>query len=418
MLFSFFRRDLSAATAPRVQGIDVALFGFVLAFATLVRAEVGDDPALNQAYQEAVASKKINPESLKWTELQWITYRDAEAELQAKLGGSSKPDDAARVASLKATTAMRTAELQHLAKDGTSADLAEGRLEEAGVTNAYATLRKVAIASHDPDLIAAVIADQKAWLAFSGLEIDYDGYVPGHGSDPEKRRMSAVRLDRLRLAQLEADLSRLGVHEDTPDAAREATSRPNDRMTEVSPDHLLRIEQTDDATWTTSGFPVPATAWIISNQTGERETLPLKDDETGIGRGDPTVALSEYAISPDGQWIFRTQKFFHGMDGAYLYKRATGLHYAKATERPLDILAWEFFQATTHVAVTDTTHGGVIRFVAWEPHALRISLNAAERLTFANVNNWLADYDLTTGKFSVPVDAAAHDAKAFDASGR
>ncbi len=417
MLFSFFRRDLSGGIIPRVDGVGFALFWLVLAFATPVGAEVENDAALNQAYQAAVASKKIDPESLKWTELQWITYRDAEAELQAKLTGGSKPDDAARVTSLQAITAVRIAELQHLAKDGTSADLAEGRLEEAGVANAYATLRKAAIASHDPDLIAAVIADQKAWLAFSGLVADYDGYVPGHGSDPEKRRMSAVRLDQLRLAQLEADLSRLGVHEDAPDPTQETTSPTNDRMTEVSPDHLLRIEQTNDATGTTNGFS-PMTSWIISNRTGEREVLPLKDDETGIGRGNPTVAESEYAISPDGQWIFRTQKFYHGMDGAYLYKRATGLHYTKATARPLDILVWEFFQATTHVAATDTTNGGVIRFVAWEPHALRISLNASERLTFANVNNWVADYDLTTGKFSVPADAAAHDAKAFDASGR
>jgi uncharacterized protein YecT (DUF1311 family) len=370
------------------------------------------DAALNKAYQDALSRKMSNPEFLKQTELSWIAYRDAEADLQAILSGGSRPDETAREASKKASTEIRTEELHHLAKDGLSGERKDGQLEEDAVENTYAALRKTAIARRNSDLIAAVITDQKTWISFSDLQADYDG--PGStDGDAENRRIAHVRLDQLRLAQLQADLLRMGVQQkETRDAQNDSPS-VNDRLTEVSPDHSMRIEQTDDTAGMVNDSPTSETSWVISNETGQREILPTKDDEVGVGRGNPTVAVSEYSISSDSHYIFRTQKFYHGMNGAYLYKRVADLHYTKATARPIDILAWQFFQNKTGM---DSSRGGVIRFVAWGPHALRISLNASQRLTFADVNDWVVEYNLTTGKFLIPPDEIGHDTQAFKAS--
>jgi uncharacterized protein YecT (DUF1311 family) len=398
---------------PYFSKISIFVLVFITTGQTHLQAE-DQDSTLNKAYQAALARKMINVDFFKQTELRWIAYRDAEADLQARISGGQKPDEAAREASRKESTEIRTKELLHLAKDGLSGDPTNGPLEEEAIENAYATLRKTVIATHDPNLISAVISDQKAWAAFSDLQADYDGPGPSD-SNAENRRITHVRLDQLRLAQLQSDLLKLGVHEkDTGDAQNDSPV-VNDQLTEVSPDHSMRIEQTDDTAGDINGYPTSETSWVISNQTGQREILPTKDYEVGVGRGNPTVAVSEYSISPDSQYIFRTQKFYHGMNGAYLYKKVAGLHYAKATARPMDILAWQFFQTKTHA---DSSQGGVIRFVAWGPHSLRISLNASERLTFADVNDWELEYDLTTAAFSVPSDKIGHNSQAFKAPSR
>jgi uncharacterized protein YecT (DUF1311 family) len=400
-----------SGVAPYFSRLGICVFVLALILPTRLHAE-DRDATLNKAYQDALARKMINVDFLKQTELQWIAYRDAEADLQARISGQTQPDEAAREASRKESTETRTKELLHLAKDGLSGDPTDGPLEEEDVENAYATLRKAVIARHDPDLISAAISDQKAWAAFSDLQADFDG--PGPSDDnAEKRRMAHVRMDQQRLAQLQSDLSRLGVHEDNSAAIEGDSSPNNDQSTEVAPDHSLRIEQLDDTAGSINGYPISETSWVISNRTGERAVLPTKEDEAGVDRGNPTVAISEYSISPDSRWIFRTQKFYHGMNGAYLYKRTSGLRYEKATLRPLDVLAWQFFQAKTNA---DSSQGGVIRFVSWGSHSLRISLNASKRLTFGDVNDWEVEYDLMNGKFSIPPDAIDHDRQAFDAS--
>ena len=345
------------------------------------------DEALNAAYKKALASNHDG--ELQWTELHWIAYRDAEANLQAWIAGKSSPDEAARESSLNETTRRRTTELLQTAA-GKPGDISPDNTpvspanagQGLSAADAYAALRSKVIAQNNADLISALILSQKAWLDFSELQ--------GAGSE-----------EAMRLKDLLADAKLLNI--DLGKIPPEPDQDGLDRNTEVSPDHLLRIEQTGDHS-----------AWVISNQTGARAQLPLAADEANVGRGQPTVEVSEFSISPDGRWIFRTQKFYHGMCGAYLYERASGLNYKAATDRPLDLPAWEYFGKMSHMK--DATEGGVVNFVAWKNGRLRISLNASSHLTFGDVDDWRVDYDPETKSFSVPDNLKESDRKAFDPS--
>jgi len=398
--------------------ITTGIFALILVLNCAITVHADNlDEQLNAAYQKALAtleSKKVgDAEILKWTELHWITYRDAEADLQAWLAGKSAPDKAARKMSLAQSTQTRLTELQHIVKDGTSGDY---NAEDPVTAHAYATLRQAIIAKRNPELTAALILDQRAWLYFSDLQVGDDGYFPLHQDQGQNALGNSLPARRVqsRLVQLQADASILGVDiSQPPSDADTAKETGLDRDTEISPDHILRIEQTY------SGDPY-GPSWVVqscvvSNKTEQRALLPEPEEEatTGNGRGKPTVLISEYAISPDKRWIFRTQKFYHGMCGAYLYERTSGLNYELATQEPFDILAWKSFKKITQVDVPDVTQGGVVKFAAWGSGSLRISLNASKRLTFADVNNWLVDFDLKTKMFSVPADIQEHDHKAF-----
>jgi uncharacterized protein YecT (DUF1311 family) len=412
---NFLNARFRNAHLPLAAGL-LSIFGLApAAFAQIPNA------VLNDAYRSALHSSHVDPEFLKWTEIHWITYRDAEADLQGRLAGGGKIDLAAKDGSLKISTELRIQELLHLAKDGFSGDLSDGATNQAtdAVADAYRNLRMEAQAKGDPLLMSAVIADQKAWFVFSDLQADYDGYRPNHTEEDSNhnRQMSMLRMDRLRLAQLQNALSKLGISaKASATPAGPVTMDQDDRSTELSPDGSIRIEQSDGAITADDTGQTSAPAWVVSNKTGQREKLPL-DDEKGVGRGNPTVAISEYAISPDDQWIFRTQKFYHGMCGAYLYRRVSDLKYEKATLAPLDIMAWKFFQGHAK-GFADTSQGGVVNFVKWRSTALRISLNASDRLTFGNVGDWQVDYDLKTGSFSIPADQIEHDRQAVDESHR
>jgi uncharacterized protein YecT (DUF1311 family) len=378
-----------------------------LSLSALVLAESQDDQ-LNAAYHEALASKKLDPESLKWIELHWIPFRDAEANLQAWISGKSLPDEAARQASIEHSTKVRLADLIHVAADGKSADLSVNySTGDLAVAEAYSSLRQQVLAKNNPHLTAALISDQKAWLEFSELQADYDGGISSPGKPDEMRAASAARLNGLRLSQLKADANALGISLAAPQPAN--GDEPDigiDRNTEVSPDDMIRIEQDDQNENNVQ-------AWIISNTTGERALLPMKNDEADTGRDKPTVSISEFAISPDHRWIFRTQKFYHGMCGAYLYQQISGLQYKAATEKPLDMLAWNFFKKAAPADNVDVTEGGVVNFSSWGHDYLRISLNASERLTFGNVNDWLVDYNLRARTFSVSAELKEHDRRSF-----
>jgi hypothetical protein len=170
---------------------------------------------------------------------------------------------------------------------------------------------------------------------------------------------------------------------------------------DTSPDLSLHIEQVHDAISSSDGYLVNDTAGVVSSRTGERALLPEKDDELGIGRGNPYVAVSEFFISPDNQWICRTQKFHHGMSAAYLYKRVKGLIYQKATSKPLDVLTWRFFEQKAGVKIPPSSAEGVVNFVDWAPHSLILELNPNKNLA-SKIEGGLVNYDLKTGKFSIP----------------
>jgi uncharacterized protein YecT (DUF1311 family) len=375
----------------------IAVAALVFLAARVVVADDADDQ-LNAAYHQALAGGRVRPAELKWEEEHWLVYRDAEANLQAWIAGGTHPDEAARAASLARTTATRTNELRALAQTGPPANAppttsalpgADGATpDNLTDDDAYRALKTAAISRHDPQLLAALILDQKAWLQFSQLQRDFES-VPG----------AAPRQDSL--VRWRADAAALGVPLPRTSSGTDDPFGDTDLDTEVSPDHLLRIEQSGGQ------------GWLISNQTGQRALLPQKQDEAGVGRSTPTVLVSEYAISPDDAWIFRTQKFYHGMCGAYLYHRVSGLTYRAATPKPLDILAWHFFEQTTHMSLFNSAEGGVVRFVAWPPGQLRISLNAKETLIHGFVADWIVDYDFAKGRFSIPTDHRESDRHAF-----
>jgi|GEM_PF-3707959 len=379
------------------------------------------DSQLNAAYRAAIAAKKVDPVFVQWTEVHWIAYRDAEANLQACIAGGGPRGNAAYKTSIDRTTRLRTTELEHIAKDGTSADLfANSRAEsfnvdtahhaEAKVALAYADLRAAAIAKKNPDLIAAFIQSQQAWLAFSNLQADYDmpdtnpGSQGGEDIREHFRAASKNRQDELRLVSLQADAAAIGITLPPEDSANSDTpSIDLDTYTAISPDHLLRIEQVsrgDDG----SGNWESLDSWIISNVTGQRTLLPPSRCHPGDA---PDIDLLEYTISPDQRWVAGMQKIYHGLTHAYLFERVPshGLDYKPATREALDILAWKFFEKVTGKKISNVEEGGVVNSLTWEHGALRIKMSAQDR----SADYWIVDYNLKTQKFSIPAELKQHD---------
>jgi len=362
---------------------------FLSLFNVQLHADSLDDQ-LNKAYKLALKSKKLDPEYLNWIEVHWIPYRDAEADLQAVIAGNGEAGEMARKDSLAETTQARLNELQHIAKDGKSADFPSTAPPGPNPTvdQLYGSLRSAVLAKKDAQLTAALILDQKTWDSFSTLQSDYDGFKsPEHpGGDDD---VSSVRFLKLRVAQLQSYAKKLGV--DISNISHDP-AKYYETDTEVSPDHMLRIEQIYLDEDTTQ-------PWVVSNKTEERAILPVSEDEAKTGRDKPSVSTSDFEISPDEQWIFRDQKFYRCKNGAYLYEKVSGLNYKSATKEPLDILAWHYFEKVTGIEVD--SENGIVRFVAWKPGSLRISLG-----------DWLVDFDLKKKTFFIPEDIKAHDRKA------
>jgi uncharacterized protein YecT (DUF1311 family) len=174
------------------------------------------DTQLNAIYQEIIAAKKVNPDTLKTVQLRWIAYRDAQAELDAWGAGKTAPDEAARKASLERTTEERIVELQHIAQDGTSGDLpspASGS-EKEELTRAYAGLVQAIGTNQLPGVLTAFMPAQQAWLNFSIAQAKLDEQSLANSAAPHSNPPSdlvEIRFDRIRHAKLDALAASLGL---------------------------------------------------------------------------------------------------------------------------------------------------------------------------------------------------------------
>jgi hypothetical protein len=401
----------------------VLALGLLALSAGPVRPDSVDDQ-LNAAYKKVLTRPDVDPDGLKWLETQWIAYRDAEANFEAHCAGAAKPNEEARQAALANLTLVRLRQLTHLAQNGQFDDLPSGTYRgtdavpgglephfESLSSGTYAVIRREMIALRQPALIATLIQSEKTWDAFAQVQADNEGIKDTRNSTDEavtaQRNISMWHLDLLRLNDLQHDASLIPLPITRSDLlTAEGDTTDLDNSTTVSPDGTLRIEQ-----------PSQSESWVISNLTDERFRLEELDHDAHTNTANAQMT-SEYFFSPDNRWILRTQKIYHGLDGAYLYERVSPskLTFKPATRQPLDVLAWKFFQGATKCTPFDFTQGGVVNFVSWKPGFLRLSLNASERLTFANVDDFVVAYDLKMGQFSIPPGLESHDRQASSQS--
>jgi hypothetical protein len=401
---------------PLVGLLLVALF---FAAASVVRASDLNDQ-LNAAYKKILARSDVTPSEMNWLEQHWITYRDAEANFEATCANPTNSPETTRTAALENLTRIRLGQLEHLAADGKFADLKPGTYKGSDAlpggldpnfnsveANTYDVLRAALIARRQPVLIAALIASEKAWLNFAGLQEDNEGINrPNNPNDPNGaavRNVAAQLLDEARLNELQHDASLVPISLPTGQLSPNGIDiNTDDRSTYLSPDGTLRIEQ-----------PGRGICAVNSNLTGKRTELANVDHDAENNTGKVDME-SEFEISPDNVWILRTQKIYHGLDGAYLYKRASTdkFEYQPATREALDVLAWKFFQQITKRKEVRPTEGGVVNFAGWKTGALRLSLNASSHETDTDIADFIVAYNLKTGTFSIPKDVAAHNQKA------
>ncbi len=393
--------------------ITIRLFCFLLPFLPASAASLEEE--IKSATHEVVQRKDSDAYEFDWLRQRWVKYRDAEAALEAWSAGRNKPDEAARAQCVQRLDRAWLKDLRTIAATGDFADIKPGSNQGADETPAgpdpkndpplnaiYTALREQVIATKRPRLIAALIQSESAWLWYAELQADGEGYVKG--GVKRRRNLAMADLGRRRIKELQHVADTLGFSLPPNPVADQFEGI--DRDTVVSPDNRLRIEQaTPDV-------------WVVSNETNLRARLPEYahgDDHTQIGMS------SDFAFSPGNQWILRTQKIYHLEDGAYLYKRLprTVVGYERATSEPLDILAWEFFQKAAQTPFFDPSAGGVVKFHSWKPGAVQLSLNS--RLLpspIKEVADFIVEYDLRKGTFSIPKDLQYHDRNAVQREGR
>ncbi len=370
---------------------------------------------IRSATHDVLQRKNSNSYQFDWLHQRWVKYRDAEAALEAWSAGRTKPDEAAWARCVERLDRAWLKDLRTIAATGDFADLKPGTYQgtdqipgglapndDLPLRTIYTALREQVIATKTPGLIAALIQSQSAWLWYAGLQADGEGYLKDGVQG--RRNLAMASLGRRRVNELQQVADTLGIPLAPKSVADQLYSLDQDTV--VSPDNTLRIEQ--------AGKDV----WVVSNETNVRARLPEYphgDDHTQIGMP------SGFAFSPGNQWILRTQKIYHLEDGAYLYKRMPRkvVAYERATREPLDILAWKFFQKATKIPSFDPSEGGVVNFHSWKPAAVRLSLNS--RILPAPIKqvvDFIVEYDLREGTFSIPKEFQDNDRTAVERTGQ
>jgi len=166
--------------------------------------------------------------------------------------------------------------------------------------------------------------------------------------------------------------------------------------------------------------------WVVSKKDrAQHRRLPAYRDSTGFSLNGGGTSSQNY-VSPDGRWIFRYQQDNSDYGSGYLYKRKDGVAFERATDSPIDELAWRFFekspanQKTYKLSVSiDGEDQGMdkrhIAFEAWsgDGKKLRLSLSGIAHHRW-DIDDWQCDYDLETGTFEAPPALAKHNAKAVE----
>jgi hypothetical protein len=153
------------------------------------------------------------------------------------------------------------------------------------------------------------------------------------------------------------------------------------------------------------------------------------DHSTLLAPEQPDYAAS-FRFTNDSQWLVRSQKTGSGEASLYLYKLGPQ-GFAAATTKPLSDLAWAYLKTLPDYRkiMKPNFHEAVylVKGVDDNYHAmgedwpanryLVISINGEVEPTkhhgqILSLRDWECRYDLQTGKFDVPPDFAANNAKA------
>jgi hypothetical protein len=143
-----------------------------------------------------------------------------------------------------------------------------------------------------------------------------------------------------------------------------------------------------------------------------------------------------FRFTHDSQWVVRMQKTGSGEQSLYLYKLGPQ-GFVAATPKPLDDLTWAYFNSlpVSRKIPKPDFHmvAGLVKGVDDNYHAMGenwpdnryivISLSGSVLPTSHHgqidaLNGWHCRYDLQSGKFDVPPDFAANNAKAIAPPGR
>ncbi len=138
-----------------------------------------------------------------------------------------------------------------------------------------------------------------------------------------------------------------------------------------------------------------------------------------------------FRFTNDSQWVVRMQKTGSGEQSLYLYKLGPQ-GFVAATSKPLDDLAWAYFKSRSDYRKVHKPdfhfNAGLLKGVDDNYHwmgenwpdsrYLVISLSGDVLPTshhgqIRSIRGWHCRYDLQTGKFDVPADFAASNAKAI-----
>lgn len=200
----------------------------------------------------------------------------------------------------------------------------------------------------------------------------------------------------------------------------------------TSPDRQVRVEQY----LTERDDNVLLQFWVFDRTKRGSLLNPGEDaDLAGYRAG--------FRFSPDSQWLVRMQKIGAGFHTLLLYRR-DGNRFVPATAKPLGDLAWDYLFSLPisegmdqHPEDAGTlNHAQVHLLKGLDDHyawlgkhwpdsrylvlSLSFDIQGQEKPT-PWVEGWRCVYDMKTGKFTVPPDFVAHNAKAVkrrDETGR
>jgi serine/threonine protein kinase len=140
--------------------------------------------------------------------------------------------------------------------------------------------------------------------------------------------------------------------------------------------------------------------WMVSPK-GDAIQLPdikLTGDYGGLDSGSIGFP-STFSFSPDGQYLFRSQKIAHGVTGAYLYQHATGLNY-QVLVPDLYIQASDFF--TQNSKLEWEGGAGITEFSAWEPgDTLVLTLRGLTKGRAFGIMGWRCSFSPSNSQFAV-----------------
>jgi serine/threonine protein kinase len=174
------------------------------------------------------------------------------------------------------------------------------------------------------------------------------------------------------------------------------------------PDLVSRLEEWRQKTGfenTANPGRAPRQVWLVSERT--KQTIQLPDFKIprfpGSGPGGENITAdiagysSSFSFSPDGTYLFRSQKLLLGVGGAYLYRRKEGLNY-EVVMPDLFLRACEFFTQRTQVQWKEGL--GIVELSAWGPNDTLVLVLRGLKKDRSPVLDWRCTFDPASRQFS------------------